>query len=120
MFGEGPKNVYRLADILPHRFGPQDLLSDIDQPLLLQKQSHSLTYTAGRHRKLPSRCLRLLMLQGSQSKPETLPDGFKIRQLRTVATYSPCPDACFLESIPLLLSTQQLVSGPHMRLRFAC
>lgn len=45
IFGEGPKNVYNLADILPHRFGPQDLLEDESQPLLLQEQCHCLDFT---------------------------------------------------------------------------
>jgi hypothetical protein len=47
IFGEGPKNVYNLADILPHRFGPQDLLEDDSQPLLLQQQSHQLEFDSG-------------------------------------------------------------------------
>ena len=51
IFGEGPGNVYTLADILPHRFGPFDLLEDKSQPLLLQVQTHSLSFTTGTHCK---------------------------------------------------------------------
>ena len=52
IFGEGPNNVYGIEDILPHRFGPQDLLDDESHPLLLQPQTHNLTLTSGRD-KLP-------------------------------------------------------------------
>ena len=38
---------YGLADILPQRFGPADLLTDPDTPLLLQPQHNSLELTAG-------------------------------------------------------------------------
>lgn len=48
-FGQGPDNVYNIADILPHRFGPEDLLEDESQPLLLQPQTHGLTFTAGQY-----------------------------------------------------------------------
>ena len=47
IFGEGPQNVYNLADLLPHRFGPQDLLEDGSHPLLLQEQSHELRFDDG-------------------------------------------------------------------------
>lgn len=48
IFGQGPQNVYNIADILPHRFGPHDLLEDESQPLLLQPQSHNLTLLSGK------------------------------------------------------------------------
>lgn len=38
---------YLLADILPQRFGPANLLTDVSAPLLLQPQHHELTLTAG-------------------------------------------------------------------------
>lgn len=38
---------YTLADILPQRFGPANLLADLNAPLLLQPQHHDLTLTAG-------------------------------------------------------------------------
>lgn len=37
-----PLRSYSLAEILPQRFGPADLLADADVPLLLQPQSHEL------------------------------------------------------------------------------
>ena len=37
-----PLRKYALADILPQRFGPGDLLHDADVPLLLQPQAHAL------------------------------------------------------------------------------
>lgn len=37
-----PLRSYSLAEILPQRFGPADLLHDADVPLLLQPQSHQL------------------------------------------------------------------------------
>lgn len=39
---------FGLADILPQRFGPADLLTDPDTPLLLQPQHNPLELTAGR------------------------------------------------------------------------
>lgn len=39
---------FGLADILPQRFGPADLLTDPDTPLLLQPQHSPLELTAGR------------------------------------------------------------------------
>ena len=41
------KQSYGLADILPQRFGPADLLSDPNTPLLLQPQHNSIELTAG-------------------------------------------------------------------------
>ena len=38
---------YSMADILPQRFGPANLLTDPDPPLLLQPQHHTLELTAG-------------------------------------------------------------------------
>ena len=37
-----PLRSYALADILPQRFGPGDLLTDANVPLLLQPQWHDL------------------------------------------------------------------------------
>ena len=37
-----PLRSYSLAEILPQRFGPADLLENADVPLLLQPQSHEL------------------------------------------------------------------------------
>ena len=37
-----PLRNYALADILPQRFGPGDLLQGAEVPLLLQPQSHAL------------------------------------------------------------------------------
>ena len=37
-----PFRSYSLAEILPQRFGPADLLQDADVPLLLQPQCHEL------------------------------------------------------------------------------
>lgn len=48
IFGQPPDNVYKLADILPHRFGPHDLLTKEKQPLLLEKQRHCLAFTSGK------------------------------------------------------------------------
>ena len=39
--------AYTLADILPQRFGPANLLTDPNAPLLLQPQHHNLDLTAG-------------------------------------------------------------------------
>lgn len=39
---------FGLADMLPQRFGPADLLTDPDTPLLLQPQHNHLELTAGR------------------------------------------------------------------------
>lgn len=39
--------AYTLADILPQRFGPANLLTNPDAPLLLQPQHHNLELTAG-------------------------------------------------------------------------
>lgn len=41
------KQSYGLADILPQRFGPADLLSDPNTPLLLQPQHNSIELTSG-------------------------------------------------------------------------
>lgn len=41
------KQSYGLADILPQRFGPADLLSDPHTPLLLQPQHNSVELAAG-------------------------------------------------------------------------
>eukprot|EP00891_Asterochloris_glomerata_P004844 jgi/Astpho2/4844/e_gw1.00069.67.1_t len=39
--------TYKLAELLPHRFGPMDLIDDRHTPLLLQPQSNSVELTAG-------------------------------------------------------------------------
>ena len=39
--------TYSLAEILPHRFGPMDLIDDPNTPLLLQPQGHTLRLTSG-------------------------------------------------------------------------
>lgn len=39
--------AYSMADILPQRFGPANLLTDPTAPLLLQPQHHTLELTAG-------------------------------------------------------------------------
>ena len=39
--------TYGLADILPQRFGPANLLTDPNAPLLLQPQHHNLELTPG-------------------------------------------------------------------------
>lgn len=41
------KQSYGLADILPQRFGPADLLTDPNTPLLLQPQHNFIELTAG-------------------------------------------------------------------------
>ncbi len=48
-FFGGSKQSYGLADILPQRFGPADLLTDPNTPLLLQPQHNPLELTAGSH-----------------------------------------------------------------------
>ena len=47
IFGEGPDNSYHLKDVLPHRFGPEALLTIGNQPLLLEEQHHRLDWTPG-------------------------------------------------------------------------
>ena len=47
IFDEGPDNIYHLKDVLPHRFGPQALLTNGNQPLLLEEQHHRLDWTRG-------------------------------------------------------------------------
>lgn len=47
LFGPSPDHVHTLAEILPYRFGPLDLLEDPSQPLLLYKQDHKLEWTPG-------------------------------------------------------------------------
>ena len=44
------KQSYGLADILPQRFGPADLLTDPHAPLLLQPQHNPLELTPGNGR----------------------------------------------------------------------
>lgn len=78
IFGEGPENVYTLADILPHRFGPQDLLEDDSQPLLLQEQCHSLDFNSGNFNLVPP--LPLLPPSPPISDPSSAPHS----QLSTV------------------------------------
>ena len=39
--------TYKLADLLPHRFGPMDLIDDPNTPLLLQPQSSNVELTTG-------------------------------------------------------------------------
>lgn len=41
------KQSYGLADILPQRFGPADLLTDPNTPLLLQPQHNHIELTPG-------------------------------------------------------------------------
>ena len=48
-FFGGNKQAYSMADILPQRFGPADLLTDPNTPLLLQPQNNALELTPGDH-----------------------------------------------------------------------
>lgn len=45
------KNSYGLADLLPQRFGPADLLTDPHAPLLLQPQHNPIELTPGNESK---------------------------------------------------------------------
>lgn len=53
--GHDEPEVFGLAQLLPARFGPLDLLEDPSAPLLLEQQQHSLAWTAAAQEVLQQR-----------------------------------------------------------------
>ena len=61
IFDEGPDNVYMLEDVLPNRFGPQALLTNGKQPLLLEEQHHHLDWTPGAVQRITANVMLTLL-----------------------------------------------------------
>eukprot|EP01025_Chloroclados_australasicus_P022820 TRINITY_DN23374_c0_g1_i2.p1 TRINITY_DN23374_c0_g1~~TRINITY_DN23374_c0_g1_i2.p1 ORF type:complete len:374 (-),score=38.77 TRINITY_DN23374_c0_g1_i2:1452-2573(-) len=77
------KSMYTLQEILPHRFGPQDLLNTSEVPLLLQPQNHQLTFAQTAIQQLQQRKNDNAFIQAAELA--------LTEARRSYAPYSKCP-----------------------------
>ncbi|KAL3132799.1 hypothetical protein ABBQ38_006726 [Trebouxia sp. C0009 RCD-2024] len=94
------KQSYGLADILPQRFGPADLLSDPNTPLLLQPQHNSIELTSESQELVASRN-EVPFLEATKAA---------LRQaVHSYAPYSHCPSG-----LAIVTAAGAVYSGPYL------
>lgn len=83
VFGDQPQDTFSLAQLLPMRFKPQDLLGDDPPPLLLSPQQHRLSLSPAAEASLSSRRDDPVFQQAA---------GVALREAQeSYAPYSACP-----------------------------
>ncbi|KAK9838759.1 hypothetical protein WJX74_002807 [Apatococcus lobatus] len=101
-FGKGQKlSSYTLAELLPQRFGPGDLLDISNTPLLLQPQQNSLQLTEEAHDRVEAR-----------AGDATFQEAFRQAAAQARASYAPysqCP-----AGLAVITAKQDVYAGPYI------